>query len=78
MDKRHCGARDSSLIERNMRGYAAIVGVFRQKRGFLPDQAYPRFKGAKDCRNCPRLDSAFTGLGSDGVNRVEQRLADSA
>lgn len=27
-----------------MRGYAAIVGVFRQKRGFLPDRATIGFK----------------------------------
>jgi hypothetical protein len=28
-----------------MRGYSAIVGVYWQKCGFLPDRAYPRFKG---------------------------------
>lgn len=38
-----------------MRGYSAIVGVFRQKCGFLPDRAYPRFKPAIVLR-C-RLDS---------------------
>jgi site-specific DNA recombinase len=37
--KRLCAARDSPPTEPDVRGYAAIVGVFRQKRGFLPDQA---------------------------------------
>jgi hypothetical protein len=27
------------VLNLDMRGYAAIVGVFRQKRGFLPDRA---------------------------------------
>lgn len=27
------------------RGDSAIVRVYRQKCGFLPDRAYPRFKG---------------------------------
>jgi hypothetical protein len=31
-DKRLCAARDSPLTEPDIRGYAAIVGVFRQKR----------------------------------------------
>jgi hypothetical protein len=34
--------------ELDMRGYSGIVGVFRQKYGFLPDRACPRFKGVAD------------------------------
>ena len=30
-----------------MREYAAIVGVYWQKCGFLPDRAYCRFKATK-------------------------------
>lgn len=38
-DKRVCAARRILHFGPGMRGYAAIVGVFRQKRGFLPDRA---------------------------------------
>jgi hypothetical protein len=31
--------------ELDMRGYSVIVGVCWQKCRFLPDRAYPRFKG---------------------------------
>ena len=31
-----------------MRGYSAIVGMFWQKCRFLPDRAYPWFKGVAD------------------------------
>jgi hypothetical protein len=38
-----CAARDSLPTEPDMRGYAAIAGVFRQKPRFLPDRATTGF-----------------------------------
>jgi hypothetical protein len=56
-----------------MHGCAAIVGVFWQKRGFLPDRAYLRFKSAsasKDPANHSALTTGRRGLRNyEGVRR---------
>jgi len=40
--------------EGDMRGYAAIVGVFRQKCGFLPERLHARFKPKTTLRSLMR------------------------
>jgi hypothetical protein len=47
-----------------MRGYSAIVGVYWQKCGFLPDRAYPRFKEVQTARTRNRRCRVQWGRGS--------------